>query len=98
MRTTILRAATAAWLLALATTSARAVDTVDTRFLHEPDIAAERIVFVYADDLWTARPDGADVRRLTGHPGTESNPHFSPDGRLIAFTGAYDGNVDAFVI
>ena len=98
MRTTILRAATAAWLLALTTTPARAVDTSDSTFLHEPDVAAGRIVFVYADDLWTARPDGSDVRRLTAHPGTESSPHFSPDGRLIAFTAAYDGNVDAFVI
>jgi tricorn protease len=98
MHTTIIRAAAAAWLLASVAASARAVDTADTTFLHDPDIAAERIVFVYADDLWTARTDGSDVRRLTAHPGAESNPHFSPDGRLIAFTGAYDGNVDAFVI
>jgi Tol biopolymer transport system component len=24
----------------------------------------------------------------------ESNPHFSPNGQLIAFTGEYDGNMD----
>src|SRR5436309_1932194 len=34
----------------------RAADTRDTSFLHEPAIGPERIVFVYADDLWTARP------------------------------------------
>jgi tricorn protease len=98
MRTNTLPMAATAMLLALMPLAARAVDTADTSFLHEPDIGAERIVFVYADDLWTAKPDGSDVRRLTAHPGSESNPHFSPDGRSIAFTGSYDGNVDAFII
>jgi tricorn protease len=28
----------------------------------------------------------------------ESNPVFSPDGKWIAFTGQYDGNVDVFVM
>ena len=28
----------------------------------------------------------------------ETNPVFSPDGSLIAFTGEYDGNVDVFVM
>ncbi|MHC5542310.1 hypothetical protein ACYOEI_29145, partial [Singulisphaera rosea] len=56
-----------------------AVDTIDTRFLHEPAIGAERIAFVYAEDLWTAKPDGSDPRRLTAHPGPESGPYFSPD-------------------
>src|SRR5262249_6824 len=63
-----------------------------------PAIGRERIVFVYADDLWTARPDGSDVRRLTAQPGTEESPYLSPDGALVAFTGNYDGNVDAYVI
>ena len=77
---------------------ARAVDTRDTAFLHDPAIGGGRLVFVYADDLWTARPDGGDVRRLTAHPGSETNPHVSPDGKLVAFTGAYDGNVDVYIV
>jgi tricorn protease len=77
---------------------AGAVDTRDTAFLHTPAIGRERIVFVYADDLWTARTDGSDVRRLTAQPGTEESPYLSPDGALVAFTGNYDGNVDAYVI
>jgi len=74
------------------------VNVHDTRFLGQPAISAERIAFTYADDLWTARPDGSDVKRVTSHPGVEMFPHFSPDGKTIAFTGQYDGNTDAFVV
>jgi tricorn protease len=77
---------------------ALAVDTSDTSFLHEPAIGSGRIVFVYADDLWTARVDGSDVRRLTSHSGPESSPTISPDGRLVAFTATYDGNPDVYVV
>jgi len=88
-----------AFLLVLSVSNqASALDTRDTRFLHDPAISADRIVFAYADDLWTAKHDGSDVRRLTSHPGAESGPYISPDGKLVAFTGAYDGNVDAFVV
>jgi tricorn protease len=74
------------------------VDTTDTSFLHEPAISDQKIVFVYADDLWTANPDGSDARRLTSHPGPESNPYISPDGKRVAFTATYDGNPDVYVI
>ena len=30
--------------------------------------------------------------------GVETDPVFSPDGTMIAFTGEYDGNQDVFVI
>ena len=76
----------------------RAVDTSDTSFLHEPAISEARIVFVYAEDLWTAKPDGSDVRWLTAHPGVESNPYVSPDGKSVAFTADYDGNPDVFIV
>jgi tricorn protease len=77
---------------------ASAVDTVDTSFLHSPAIGGGRVVFVYADDLWTAKEDGTEVRRLTSHPGPESSPYLSPDGKLVAFTGTYDGNPDVYVV
>jgi tricorn protease len=61
-------------------------------------MSADRIAFGYANDLWVARLDGTGVQRLTSHVGVESGPSFSPDGKLIAFTGRYDGNADVYVV
>jgi tricorn protease len=63
-----------------------------TRFLHEPDIHLDKIVFVHANDLWLVSAEGGVAKRLTSHKGMESNPKFSPDGKWIAFSGQYDGN------
>lgn len=75
-----------------------APDPHDTRMLGNPAISATHVAFLYADDLWSARRDGSEVRRLTTHSGVESNPVFSPDGTLIAFSGQYDGNTDVYVV
>jgi tricorn protease len=75
-----------------------AVDTVDTRMLTRPAVSAERVAFVYANDIWTADLEGRSVRRLTSDVGVESFPAFSPDGSLVAFSGQYDGNVDVYVV
>jgi tricorn protease len=64
----------------------------------QPALSATHVVFVFAGDLWSVPRAGGDASRLTSSPGVESNPHFSPDGRWIAFTGQYDGNTDVFVM
>ncbi|MEQ8525242.1 PDZ domain-containing protein [Gracilimonas sp.] len=69
-----------------------------TQLLREPSISENSIVFVHANDLWKVDKNGGDAIRLTSNIGGESNPHFSPDGNMIAFTGEYDGNSDVFVI
>jgi tricorn protease len=77
---------------------ALAVNTTDTRLLRQPAISAKSIAFIYAGDLWTCARDGTNVRRLTANAGQVSNPVFSPDGTLIAFSAEYDGNTDVFVV
>ncbi|MBK8056732.1 MAG: PD40 domain-containing protein [Gemmatimonadetes bacterium] len=69
-----------------------------TRLLRQPNASATHVVVSYASDLWIAPRTGGAARRLTSHPGVESNPRFSPDGRWIAFTGEYGGNPDVYVV
>ncbi len=66
--------------------------------LQKPTVNSSQIVFVYAGDLWTVSREGGDAKRLTTGVGTETNPVFSPDGTMIAFTGEYDGNIDVYVM
>jgi tricorn protease len=66
--------------------------------LQHPTLSKTHIAFAYAGDLWLAPRDGGDARLLTSGPGTKSDPLFSPDGNMIAFTGDYDGNVDVYVM
>jgi tricorn protease len=74
------------------------VDPADTKLLSQPAISATHIAFIYAGDLFVADLDGRNVRQLTTDDGVESNPVFSPDGRTIAFSAQYDGNVDVYTV
>lgn len=69
-----------------------------TRLLRQPTVSAKSIVFVYADDLWLVDREGSDARRLTTNVGSETNPHFSPDGQTLAFSAEYGGNTDVYVL
>lgn len=69
-----------------------------TRLLRQPTVSAQYIAFIYADDIWLVSREGGNAKRLTSFEGTETNPHFSPDGKMIAFTGQYDGNFDVYVM
>ncbi|MBL7473798.1 S41 family peptidase [Robertkochia sediminum] len=69
-----------------------------TRLLRQPAMFGDQIVFVYANDLWKVNKQGGEAVRLTSDAGYESLPHFSPDGKHIAFTAEYGGNTDVYVI
>ncbi|HUN85893.1 MAG TPA: PDZ domain-containing protein [Terracidiphilus sp.] len=70
----------------------------ETRLLRFPDLHGKQVVFSYAGDLWVTTTDGGVARRITTSPGLELFPHFSPDGKWIAFTGQYDGNFNVYII
>lgn len=68
------------------------------RLLRQPTISATQVAFAYGGDLWVAERTGGTARRLTSTPAVEGNPHFSPDGRWIAFTSNRSGNPDLYVV
>jgi Tol biopolymer transport system component len=39
-------------------------------------------------DIYTIRPDGTDLRRLTNAEGNDSHPAWSPDGEFILFSSS----------
>ena len=86
------------YLLAIIPVKSFGINTKDTRMLAQPAISANHVAFIYAEDLWIANSDGSLPRRLTVDEGIESDPYFSPDGTLIAFTAQYDGNTDVYII
>ena len=69
-----------------------------TQLLRQPSLSAKHVVFVHANDLWVADRSGGQAQRLTTDEGAEMNPHISPDGQTVAFTGQYDGNTDVYTI
>lgn len=91
VRTTLRKAA----LMVLVSAAPAAAQT---RLLRFPDVHADRVVFTYAGDLWTAPATGGTAVRLTAHPGLELFAKFSPNGEWIAFTGQYDGDEQVYVI
>ncbi len=78
--------------------SAKIFAQIDARMLQYPDVSQTQIVFEYAGDLWIVSKDGGVAHKLTTPKGNEILPRFSPDGKQIAFSGNYEGNVDVYVI
>jgi len=69
-----------------------------TRLLRTPTVSATQIAFAYANNIWVVPRSGGGARRLTSFQGQTTNPHFSPDGKWIAFSGEYAGNFDVYVV
>lgn len=67
-------------------------------FYRQPALQGEQIYFVAEGDLWRTGVQGGDALRLTTHPGQESQPVVSPDGRWLAFTGQYDGGTEIYLM
>ena len=69
-----------------------------TRLLRTPTVSATQIAFAYAQNIWIVPRAGGTARRVTSFAGQTGNPHFSPDGKWIAFSGEYAGNLDVYVV
>lgn len=63
-----------------------------------PTVAADRVVFVCEDDLWSVPFAGGQAVRLTATPGACSTPRLSPDGSQIAFIANDEGHPELYVM
>ncbi|HZF30119.1 MAG TPA: S41 family peptidase [Gammaproteobacteria bacterium] len=63
-----------------------------------PALHGTTIVFAAEGDLWTVPVAGGVARRLTTHPGEESHPAISPDGKTVAFTATYEGPAELYTM
>jgi len=66
--------------------------------------AKARLAFVrdlrgsVGNEIFTVRPDGSGLKRLTNNTNDEWGPSWSPDGTRIAFSSTRDGNSDIYVM
>jgi Tol biopolymer transport system component len=49
-------------------------------------------------DIYTARPDGSDLRRLTSWNAYTAEATVSPDGKTIVFTSTKDGDLEIYTM
>ena len=82
----------------IAVLSTLPVEANESILVRHPTINGRRIAFCYAGDLWSTVRDGGDAVRLTAGVGEKCDPSFSPDGKWLAFSGDYYGNLDVFVM
>ncbi len=82
--------------LLLGATVARA-QTPPILFQH-PTVDANRVVFAYAGSLWSVSRYGGVAYRLTSGARRDVSPIFSPNGKLLAFTGDRHGNQAVYVM
>ncbi len=70
----------------------------NTKLLSEPALSNDQIAFVYSGDIWLANTDGSAPYRVTSSSADESAPHFSPDGKWLAYSANHNNNQDVYII
>ncbi len=63
-----------------------------------PSIRGDAVVFTAEGDLWKVASTGGQAQRLTTHPAAEILPAISQDGKWLAFSAAYEGSTEAYVM
>lgn len=89
-----------AWLLGLSllVCSFAPASAQGTRLLRRPTVSRDMVAFEYGGDLWTVARTGGHARRLTSTPSVETDPRFSRDGSLVAYSAMVAGNTDVYVM
>ena len=64
-----------------------------------PDYSKGYVWPIHASyDVFSAKPDGSDLQRLTDMPGYDAEATISTDGKKIVFTSMRDGDLDIYTM
>jgi tricorn protease len=63
-----------------------------------PALTPDKLIFTAEGDLWKVDLNGGIAQRLTSHLGSETNAAVSPDGKLVAFSGQYEGPTEVYTM
>ena len=64
-----------------------------------PDFSKGYVWAVYPTfDIFTARPDGTDLKQLTHTPGYDAETTITRDGKHLVFTSMRDGDLDVYTM
>jgi TolB protein len=65
----------------------------------KPDFSNGYVWAIYSGyDIFSAAPDGSDVKQITNTPGYDAESVISPNGKKIAFTSMRDGDLDIYTM
>lgn len=65
----------------------------------KPDFSRGYVWAVYPSfDIFTAKPDGSDVKQLTNTPGYDAETTITLDGKKLVFTSMRDGDLDIYTM
>lgn len=65
----------------------------------KPDFSKGYVWAIYPGyDIFSAKPDGSDVKQITKTPGYDAESVISPNGKKIAFTSVRDGDLDIYTM
>ena len=63
----------------------------------KPDLSKGYVWAVYPSfDVFTAKPDGSDIKQLTNTPGYDAETTITLDGKKLVFTSMRDGDLDIY--
>ena len=85
-------------LVALLVVAALPASAQAPLLLRNPSLSADKVAFLYADDVWTVARQGGEAQRLTSNGHVNAGPFYSPDGSQIAYSAHLNGNTDVYVI
>lgn len=75
----------------------RGAEPVRGYFRH-PAVHGQTVVFTAEGDLWKVALSGGPAARLTTHLAQETHAAISPDGTRVAFSAAYEGPREVYVM